>query len=176
MGGPTLPKRAVLRPFMRILCLALALGFLAGCASRTPAPAVPSAERVQPRPATQKAARVIRLARALVGQPYKWGGYRPETGFDCSGLIWFVYHRNGVNLPRLSWQQFAAGSPVERGDIRPGDLVFFQVEKKGKSLHGGIVTDRGTFIHAPSSGKRVMESSLNQPFWYEHYLGSRRVL
>lgn len=163
----------------RSLCLfaagILAVAILSGCAGKT-APAAPIASSVKRQPATPKAAQVIRTANVLVGYPYKWGGYSPDSGFDCSGLVWFVYRQNGVNLPRISWQQFNAGSFVERNDIRPGDLVFYNVEKKGKSLHVGIVTDRGTFIHSPSSGKRVMESSLDQSYWRQHYIGARRVI
>ncbi|MBG0788902.1 MAG: C40 family peptidase [Desulfovibrionaceae bacterium] len=166
--------RSSCRSLPLVLCL-LALGTACGCAAKSVAPP-PPAERIQARPATARAAKVIRTARVLLGYPYKWGGYLPDTGFDCSGLIWFVYHQNGVNLPRVSYRQFAAGASVKRTDVRPGDLVFYRVDKKGKSLHGGIVTDRGTFIHAPSSGKKVMESSLNSPYWHEHYLGARRVL
>jgi cell wall-associated NlpC family hydrolase len=149
---------------------------LCACAATGPVrPSAPEAE-VRPAPAAPKAVKVIRLARSLVGIPYKWGGYSPRTGFDCSGFIWYVYHQNGVTLPRISWQQLGAGEPVKRADIRPGDLVFHQVDKDGKSLHVGIVTERGTFVHSPSAGKRVMESSLNSPFWKEHYLSARRVL
>ena len=176
MGGMTVERLPLCRPLLLTLCLALALGGLSGCAGKSPSPAPPSEHRVKSRPASPKAAKIIRTARVLLGYPYKWGGYLPDTGFDCSGFIWFVYHQHGINLPRTSWSQFAAGSPVNREDIRPGDLVFYKIDKKGKSLHGGIVTDRGTFVHAPSSGKKVMESSLNSPFWYEHYLGARRVL
>jgi cell wall-associated NlpC family hydrolase len=153
---------------------------LCACAATAPAPqppmGPPAGAQVHGMRATPKAAKVIRLARSLVGTPYKWGGYSPRTGFDCSGFIWYVYHQNGVNLPRMTGQQLGAGRAVKRADIRPGDLVFHQVDKDGKSLHVGIVTDRGTFVHSPSSGKRVMESSLNSPFWMEHYLSARRVL
>jgi cell wall-associated NlpC family hydrolase len=158
------------------LGLAACALLLCACAATAPVrPPQPEA-RVRPAPATPVAAKVVRLARSLVGTPYKWGGYSPGTGFDCSGFIWYVYHQNGVDLPRISWQQLGAGSPVQRSDIRPGDLVFHQVDKDGKSLHVGIVTERGTFVHSPSSGRRVMESSLNSPFWSEHYLSARRVL
>jgi cell wall-associated NlpC family hydrolase len=156
-----------------VLLGSLAMG---GCATTggPPPGAMPAA--TAPRPATGKAAAVVRTARSLVGAPYAWGGDSPATGFDCSGLVWYTYHQNGVALPRVSWQQFGAGSPVETRDLLPGDLIFHRVETKGKSLHVGIVTDRGTFIHAPSSGKRVTESILLDTFWRRHYIGARRVL
>ena len=169
-----LKKTTHCRPLiLLVLCLAL-LSFMAGCATKVPAP-TPSAQQVKSQPASLKAAQIVRTARVLVGYPYKWGGYLPDTGFDCSGLIWFVYHQNGINLPRVSWRQFGTGSSVKRKDLRPGDLVFYKVNKGKKSLHVGIVTDRATFVHAPSSDKHVMESSLNTPYWYKHYLGARRV-
>ncbi|QGY38962.1 glycoside hydrolase [Pseudodesulfovibrio cashew] len=156
------------------LCLILLL--MGGCASRS----VPQPES-EPRHATRqkaspKAAAVIRTARVLLGAPYKWGGTSPKTGFDCSGFVWFVYHQNGINLPRISWQQFGVGEAVGFEDIRPGDLLFHKVDKGAKSLHVGIVTDRGTFIHAPSSGKRVMESLLSNEYWRTHFIGARRLL
>ncbi|OIQ50535.1 Murein DD-endopeptidase MepH precursor [Pseudodesulfovibrio hydrargyri] len=158
------------------LGLAACALLLCACAATSPVQPPPPEISARPAPAAPKAVKVIRLARSLVGTPYKWGGYSPKTGFDCSGFIWYVYHQNGVDLPRLSWQQLGSGRPVQRADIRPGDLVFHQVDKNGKSLHVGIVTERGTFVHSPSSGSRVMESSLNSPFWEEHYLSARRVL
>jgi len=159
-------------------CLLLAVLLAGGCAGKSPATQEPGLTQGAPihRTATTKAAAVIRTARTLIGVRYKWGGTSPDQGFDCSGLAWYAFHRNGVDLPRLSWQQFGAGVPVPHDDLRPGDLIFHQVEDKKKGLHVGIVTDRGTFIHAPSSGKRVMESPLDNPYWNEHYLGARRVL
>lgn len=144
-----------------------------GCASHTPTQPPPV---VKSTPAHGKRAAILRTARTLIGAPYKWGGYLPQTGFDCSGFIWFVYQQHGINLPRISWQQFAAGKAVSYDQLRPGDLLFYNVDKNGKSLHVAILTDRGTFIHAPSSGKRVMESSLNNTYWHKHYIGARRVL
>jgi cell wall-associated NlpC family hydrolase len=158
------------------LGLAACALLLCACAATSPVQPPPPEAVVRAAPATPEARRVIRLARSLVGTPYKWGGVSPKAGFDCSGFIWYVYHKNGIDVPRISWQQLGAGRPVKRADIRPGDLVFHQVDKDGKSLHVGIVTDRGTFVHSPSSGKRVMESSLNSPFWMEHFLSARRVL
>ncbi len=167
-------RRGIIRIAPPLAIAACAL-LLCACAGTVPPPVQPDA-MVPGATASPKAEKIIRTARSLIGAPYKWGGYSPQTGFDCSGFIWYVYHSNGVNLPRMSWQQLGAGDPVARRDIRPGDLVFHQVDKGGKSLHVGVVTDRGTFVHSPSSGKRVMESNINSPFWAEHYLGARRVL
>lgn len=158
------------------ICLLLSLLMMGGCASKTH-PLPPGARpAMQSHPTSAKAAAVIRTARLMIGAPYKWGGSSPDTGFDCSGLVWFSYHQNGIHLPRVSWQQFNAGTPVKKGTLRPGDLIFHKVDKKGKSLHVGIVTDRGSFVHSPSSGKRVMESSLVNTYWKKHYLGARRIL
>nr|WP_321512916.1 C40 family peptidase [uncultured Pseudodesulfovibrio sp.] len=175
MGG-AMKYHSMVRPLILLLTAALlSATALSGCGTKSTAPISPDSV-VHSQPASPKAASVIRTARVLVGYPYKWGGHIPETGFDCSGLTWFVYRQNGINLPRVSWQQFSAGISVDRKDIRPGDLVFYEVNKLGKSLHVGIVTDRATFVHAPSSGKQVIESSLNSQYWAGHYLGARRVL
>lgn len=126
-------------------------------------------------PPTQKAAAVIATARDALGRPYAWGGETPAQGFDCSGLVWWAFAKNGVRMPRVSWQQYGAGKFVSKSDIRPGDLVFYRV-LTGKSLHVGIVTEKHTFIHSPRSGKHVMESDMTNPFWREHYVGARRIL
>ncbi|MEF2231637.1 MAG: C40 family peptidase [Pseudodesulfovibrio sp.] len=168
-------------PLSRVFAAGCALACLllaSGCAEKQlPPPGGMLTPRASaPQPAAKKAAAVIRTARSLVGVRYKWGGNSPETGFDCSGLAWYSFTRNGVDLPRLSWQQFGAGSPVGADALRPGDLIFHQVDEKKKGLHVGIVTERGTFIHAPSTGKKVMESPIANPYWSGHYLGARRVL
>lgn len=170
-----------LLPYVRnrllFLCAATLFVTLTGCATKGPTPPPGAHAPVHKNTSVSgKAAAIIRTARLMLGAPYKWGGESPNVGFDCSGLVWFTYRQQGINLPRISWQQFGAGTPVKRSNLRPGDLTFYKVNKSGKSLHVGIVTDRGTFVHAPSSGKRVMESSLNNPYWREHYIGARRIL
>lgn len=164
------------------VCRAVPLFFLlavlcmGGCAGFTPfgGNAAPIATGPLP-PATKRAAAVIATARSALGRPYAWGGETPTQGFDCSGLVWWAFAKNGVRMPRVSWQQYGAGRFVDKRDIRPGDLVFYRVQT-GKSLHVGIVTRRRTFIHSPRSGKHVMESDMNNPFWSEHYVGARRIL
>lgn len=163
---------------LTVACVLAALLAAGGCASKTPTPpgATPAVTKdARPRK-TGKVAAILRTARSQLGIRYKWGGNSPKTGFDCSGFTWYVFHQNGIDLPRISWQQFGTGSAVSYTDLRPGDLIFHKVEKKAKSLHVGIVSNRGTFYHAPSSGKRVMESSLKNAYWKKHFVGARRVL
>ncbi len=112
--------------------------------------------------------RAVALARRELGVPYVWGGDGP-SGFDCSGLVFYVYGRLGVHLPRVAADQYRAGRHVSRSDLRPGDLVFFH----GLG-HVGIYIGGGSFIHAPHTGDVVRISSLSG--WYdETYVGASRV-
>jgi len=113
-------------------------------------------------------ARAVALARHELGVPYVWGGESP-AGFDCSGLVAWVYGRLGVSLPRVAADQYRAGRHVPRSMLRPGDLVFFH----GLG-HVGIYMGGGRFIHAPHSGDVVRISPLAG--WYdETYVGASRV-
>jgi cell wall-associated NlpC family hydrolase len=100
-------------------------------------------------------ARIVRFARAYLGVRYSYGGTSPRSGFDCSGFTRFVYAHFGIVLPHYSVAQFASGRRVSRGQLRPGDLVFFD----GLG-HVGMYIGRGRFIHAPHTGTRVSISSL----------------
>lgn len=100
------------------------------------------------------AQRAVRLARNQLGVPYRWGGASP-AGFDCSGLVSWVYGRLGISLPHNSVALYGVGRPVRRAALRPGDLVFFH----GLG-HVGLYIGRGRMIHAPQSGRRVEIQSL----------------
>ncbi len=151
----------------------LALLLLAGLAGCAPAHLAP-----EPLPGISQGGRspVVAAARSLTGVRYKWGGDSPQTGFDCSGLTWWAYRQVGVDLPRVSFEQFEIGQAVGRRDIRPGDLVFFRLPGNPKNMHVGIATDRSTFIHSPREGGRVREDPLDVPYWRERFLGARRIL
>lgn len=95
------------------------------------------------------AERAVALARKQLGTPYRWGGASPG-GFDCSGLVSWVYGRLGVELPHNAAALYSIGRPVRRGRLRPGDLVFFH----GLG-HVGMYIGGGRMIHAPQSGRRV---------------------
>jgi cell wall-associated NlpC family hydrolase len=129
---------------------------------------VPERVSVQPldRPAVVRAAE---LAASLVGTPYRYGGAAPD-GFDCSGLVWYVYQNFGVSMPRTAAEQRAATTPVTVEELQPGDLVFFQTPAD----HVGIYVGDGEFIHAPSSGKSVERSRLHSPYFLLGFAGAGR--
>jgi len=130
---------------------------------------------LQPRPNAEQASRVIRLVKSLQGKPYRYGGATP-SGFDCSGLVQYVFRKAaGIRLPRSSRAQFAFARPVRLGNERPSDLLFFDVNGRGIS-HVGIYLGKGLFIHAPQSGGHVKISNANKPYWRRRFRGVRRVL
>jgi cell wall-associated NlpC family hydrolase len=119
----------------------------------------------KPRPLGERA---VAFARRFLGVPYRWGGASPG-GFDCSGLVRYVYQRFGVDLPHSSYADFGLGRRVSRGSLRPGDLVFFS----GLG-HVGMYVGHGRFIHAPHSGTRVQISTLAE--FGADYDGARRLV
>jgi hypothetical protein len=119
---------------------------------------------------------IVRTARNYRGIPYRWGGTSAKTGFDCSGLAMAVYQLNGLNLPRTSRQQFKAGTPIARHQLRKGDLVFFATGKTRRITHVGIYTGRGYFIHAPGKGKKIRTDKLTDGYYLTNYAGARTYL
>jgi cell wall-associated NlpC family hydrolase len=119
---------------------------------------------------------VLFRALGLVGTPYRYGGNTPEGGFDCSGLVGYVFRdAAGVQLPRASHQIAALDAPrVSGARLAPGDLVFFG---RGRDVnHVGIYVGEGRFVHAPNAGGTVRLDALDGPYWKEHYLYARRLL
>ena len=112
---------------------------------------------------------VVGIAMQYLGIPYLWGGSSPSTGFDCSGFVMYVYSQVGVSLPHNAAMQYGMGSAVDRSQLAPGDLVFFN----GLG-HNGIYIGGGQFIHSPHTGDVVKISSMTG--WYAStYVGARRL-
>lgn len=126
-------------------------------------------------PTDGKVKSVLQRALALLGTPYRWGGTSPERGFDCSGLVSYVFRNAlGVELPRVSRDQAKTGELIaDKSQLVEGDLVFFG--KRGRVDHVGIYVGEGRFVHAPSTGKDVMVSSLESGYWGAKYMQARRV-
>ncbi len=146
--------------------MALLAGLLSGCAGTDKAPlnmSVP--ERGNTRAALD--------ALQLQGHPYVYGGKSPQEGFDCSGLVVYVYNQQGIKLPRTT-QSLVQRLPGVQPELRqPGDLLFFNTEKPYS--HVGIYVGNDDFVHAPSARTgRVMVSSLRNPYWRERFMAVRR--
>ena len=118
---------------------------------------------------------VLERALALLGTPYRWGGTSPDKGFDCSGLVGYVFRNAlGIQLPRVSREMARSGELIsDRAQLNEGDLVFFG--RRGRVDHVGIYLGEGRFVHAPSTGKDVMVSSLETGYWSGKFMQARRV-
>jgi cell wall-associated NlpC family hydrolase len=108
----------------------------------------------------------------MIGAPYRYGGSTPR-GFDCSGLVYYAFRRAGIHVPRSTRSQYRHAFRVAGNQLQPGDLVFFKTDWHEVS-HVGIYAGYGQFIHAPSEGKQVSFTAMNDPFWQEHFLAAGR--
>jgi cell wall-associated NlpC family hydrolase len=116
------------------------------------------------------------IAMSQIGTPYTWGGARPDGGFDCSGLVSYVYWQAlRVRLPRVTYDQARHTQSITREEARPGDLCFFNTMRRDFS-HVGIVISDDRFIHAPATGYAVRIESMTQDYWRERFNGVRRAL
>lgn len=178
-AAPFTPKPAVSAPTMRVPA-----AVPPAPATLRPAPPLRSLPgtsvapvRILPRSAIpsrgeQWASAVQRMGLRVLGVRYRWGGVTPR-GFDCSGFIYYLMNSVGVRLPRTTYAMFATGRPVARGDLRVGDVVFFQTVSPGPS-HAGIYVGNNLFMHSSSGIGRVSLTSLDYRYYKARYLGARR--
>jgi len=117
---------------------------------------------------------LVKTAHQQIGRPYVWGGNTSEKGFDCSGLVWWVYRRHGIGIPRVTHAQKQAGKNVK--SFRPGDLVFFRIAETVKGLHVGIYAGAYSFIHSAKRGTGVRVDSMLKPYWHSRFIGARRII
>ena len=127
--------------------------------------------------ANKQSSTVLSRAVNVLGTPYRWGGSSPSKGFDCSGLVKYAFNDvAAVDLPRTSSEMASGhGQKVERKDLKPGDLLFFNIKSR-KVNHVAIYLGNDRFIHAPRRGKSVTIDTLQKPYWQSHYVVAKRVL
>ncbi len=106
---------------------------------------------------------IVHIAHELEGAPYRYGGVTPQ-GFDCSGFVHYVYRSADISIPRTTRDQYRSARKVALEQARPGDLLFFRISSR-KLSHVGLYIGDGRFIHASTSKKQVIESSLNDGYW-----------
>jgi cell wall-associated NlpC family hydrolase len=119
----------------------------------------------------------IASGRSHLGRPYVWGGASPAAGFDCSGLTQWAFGQAGGRLPRTAQQQFDATARLGRDELRPGDLLFFQIccQPPDVVTHVGIYVGTGQMLHAPAPGEYVRIESIDTPYWRSQWAGAGRV-
>lgn len=124
---------------------------------------------------SSKASDLVVNALGFLGVPYRFGGNSVETGFDCSGFVKAMYEQTvGLILPRKAEQQAAATQQIDRAELQPGDLVFFNTLRRTFS-HVGIYIGEGKFIHSPKPGAQVRVESMGGSYWSRRFDGARRV-
>ncbi|WP_028694794.1 C40 family peptidase [Pseudomonas cremoricolorata] len=165
------------------LAFLMSVALLTACSSRAPAPAPAPAPKPQVVFNTQPsfspvASDVLFRAIGLVGTPYRWGGNTPDSGFDCSGLIKYVYNdAAGISLPRSTREMIVMQAPsVNINALQSGDIVFFATNGGSQVSHAGIYVGEGRFVHAPRTGGTVRLDYLSNSYWSKAYLQAKRII
>jgi cell wall-associated NlpC family hydrolase len=158
-------------------CAGMAMLLLLAACAGTPHRTTTGPATLPPPP--QRASEdVLFHAIGLVGTPYRWGGNTPDSGFDCSGLVDYVFRTSaGVDLPRTSRAMSRLDAPKiqDIGALASGDLLFFRTVRHRIS-HVAIYVGKGRFVHAPNTGGKVRLDALSNPYWRSHFAFARRVL
>ena len=119
--------------------------------------------------------KVAEFALGFRGVPYRLGGTDPE-GFDCSGLVQYVFAQYGIDVPRIVEQQYEIGDKIKPAQIKPGDLLFFNTKRRGDDAsHVAIAIGGDGFVHAPNSTGVVRVETLSSDYWGSRYMGARRI-
>lgn len=153
----------------QLLAAGLGLIWLAGCASRGGGASI----RVAPEEIEAYRHHLVLEALGQVGRPYRWGGNTPD-GFDCSGLVQYVYAQTGLQMPRTAREQHELGGSIDLSDAEPGDLLFYSFAGR-KVDHVAIYLGDDQAVHAPANGRSVIVASVHLPYWKKHFVDAVRV-
>lgn len=153
---------------MTFYCLFTLFG-LAGCAGK---PYVTPHQTGSASPVQRQIHPAVNTALAQLDKPYRYGGDTPR-GFDCSGLVYYAYQRNGIAIPRTAREQLRNARRISLSELAPGDLLFFR-ERKKRASHVGLYVGDGRFIHASTSEQTVRLSQLASPYWTTHLITAGR--
>ncbi|MDO9631885.1 MAG: NlpC/P60 family protein [Humidesulfovibrio sp.] len=118
---------------------------------------------------------IVRTGLTQKGRRYRWGGAIPSTGFDCSGFTQWTFRQHDITIPRTAREQFHVGEHISRHELRPGDLVFYKINRRGR-WHVGIYMDDGIFVHSPRRGRSISEANMDASYWSKRYMGARRYV
>lgn len=170
---------------LRLSCCILLAIALAACSTSAPPVAKSPVKTRSQTTATAKTVRITHIDHAtasselmlqsmsLIGTPYRFGGSNRSTGFDCSGMVQFVYKTAiNVNLPRTARDMAAAGKAINKNQLKVGDLVFFNTNGK-KFSHVGLYIGENRFIHAPSSKSSIKINYLSDKYYATRFAGAR---
>ncbi len=172
-------RRQLLRPAVPVFLAATLL--LAGCGILPRQGEIPGTEPLPESlftqaPAEERSAdrrqQALEAAGRLLGAPYAYGGSSP-SGFDCSGLVYYVFRQAGIDVPRTCREQYRQSRHIDLARLQPGDLLFFSISRR-RIGHVGIYVAPGLFIHAPSKGKGVSYARLEEPYWRRRLIGAGR--
>ena len=159
-----------MRPHLLIACIVSLL--LAACANKPP-PSASSPPRAERPASSAKGNDVVIFALSLIDTGYRFGGKNPEAGLDCSGMVSYIYGRAaGLKVSGSAADIARRGRPIERGGLRPGDLVFFNTRNAAFS-HVGIYIGDDRFVHAPSSRGRVRIDQLGTRYYAQRFETAR---
>ena len=160
-------------------CVTILLGLLVGCGSTAHTQETQQTEVVPDGVDTLSAS--IRLgdeialrAISLVGKPYRYGGADLQ-GFDCSGMVYFIHHALGIEVPRTAAEQKRAAMSVDKAALQPGDLLFFKTTHQARISHVGVYVGENRFVHAPQSGRLIELRNLDDQYYGPRLVGTGRL-
>jgi len=166
---------------IRSVCIVLAIAFVfVGCGSlpdrkKLVAPGMQDKTPTGKSYSKNMGKSAMSIAQQVIGSPYRFGGSTPK-GFDCSGLVYYSYKKAGMKVSRTTaLSLYNNAKHIKKSELYLGDLVFFKLTGS-RTSHVGIYSGSNRFIHAPSTGKKVMVSSLSDPYWRKRYIGGGRFM